>query len=191
MEFVFILILAIVALIGGYFFLKKYNKIDASLFKSVEGYKPFGTQMVYLSAIVGAIFGGIFLYNGFASTNWNLDVLIVIVYTLFVLILCISIYQSILAFDTIGGMIGKSLWMIFSCALAFVIGAAGSFVVFCVIVLWCMWLFVKLSINSFIYSETIKDEDGNTHRVRKRFSLFNDETYEDEEDNVFKKKRDW
>ncbi len=184
-----VIVLAIIAVIAGYFFIKKYNDMDKALFGDIKGYHPIGIYLVYISVTMGAIFGGLFLYQELGDESLNTDMFYVLVYTIMSLILCTSIYQSILIFDSAELIIGKSLWTIFSCALAFIIGAAGSFIVFCVVVLWIMWLFVKLSINSFIYSETIKDEDGNTHRVRKRFSLFNDDTYEDEEGNVFKRKK--
>ncbi len=189
MEIVLILILAVAALVGGYFFLKKYRKMDAALFGDVEGYNPSGIYIVYASAVIGAIIGCIFMYTEMTDKHIDTEIPSVVICTIMALILCTSIYHSILTFDNVGTVVGKSLWLLFSCALAAVIGAVGSFIVFCVVVLWIMWLFVKLLINSFIYSESMKDEDGNTHHVRKRFSLFNDDTYEDEEGNVFKRKQ--
>ncbi len=136
MEIVGLIILVIAALVGGYYFLKKYKNMDAALFGDVEGYNPAGIYIVYISAVIGALFGCIFMYTEMTNNDVNTDVMSVVICTIMSLILCTSIYQSILAFDNISTVIGKSLWLFFSCALAAVIGFAGSVIIICLIILY-------------------------------------------------------
>ncbi len=169
MEFI---IFAIIALIGGYFFVKKYSKMDVALFGSIEGYNPSGIYLVYASTVIGAVFGSLFVYKEMFDDSLNNDVMGVVIFTVMSLLLCVSIYHSILVFDSVGAMVAKSLWMIFSCALSAVIGFVGSVVVITVVFLI---IFIKIITQMALGSGNtykIKDGDGNTHTVTDGGLLF-------------------
>ncbi len=154
MEFI---IFAIIALIGGYFFVKKYSKMDVALFGSIEGYNPSGIYLVYSSTVIGAIFGCLSVYKKMFDDSLNNDVMGVVIFTVMSLLLCVSIYHSILVFDSVGAMVAKSLWMIFSCALSAVIGFVGSVVVITVVVLF---LFIKIMLKVALEVDTSSSSSG-------------------------------
>ncbi len=166
MEAIFILILVVAALVGGYFFLKKYRKMDAALFGDAEGYNPSGVYIVYASAIIGALFGCLFMYTEIANEQLNTEVMNVVISTVMSLVLCTSIYQSILAFDSVGIVIGKSLWMLFSCALAAVIGAVGSVVVITLVILYFVIGVLLRMIFGSGEKTKIRESDGTEHTVQ-------------------------
>ncbi len=161
-----LIILGIAALIGGYFFLKTYRKMDAALFGDVEGYNASGVYIVYASAIIGAIFGCIFMYSQISNKHADTEIFSIFVYILMSLILCTSIYQSILAFDNVSTVIRKSLWLLFSCVLAAVIGAAGSVVIICIIILYLVIAVLGGMIFGSGKKTKIREEDGTEHTVQ-------------------------
>ncbi len=168
MEIVGLIVLVIAALVGGYYFLKKYRNMDAALFGDVEGYNASGVYIVYVSAIIGAIFGCIFMYTQMTDKHVDTKMFGIIIYTVMSLILCTSIYQSILAFDNIGFVIGKSLWMLFSCALAGVIGFAGSVIIICLIILYLVIAFLGRMLFGSGEKTRIRTSNGTEHTVEDR-----------------------
>lgn len=163
---ILIILLILAAVVGGYFFLKKYDRIDKYLFSSVENYKPFGLKIVYISAIAGAVFGCIFMYSELSDTELNLKPIYLMAYTIFVYILSMSIYQTILTLDSVGAIIGKSLWMLLSCALAAVIGFAGSIVIICIIILYLVIAVLGGMIFGSGKKTKIRESDGTEHTVQ-------------------------
>ncbi len=168
MEIVGLIVLVIAPLVGGYYFLKKYRNMDAALFGDVEGYNASGVYIVYASAIIGAIFGCIFMYTQMTDKHVDTKMFGIIIYTVMSLILCTSIYQSILAFDNIGFVIGKSLWMLFSCALAGVIGFAGSVIIICLIILYLVIAFLGRMLFGSGEKTRIRTSNGTEHTVEDR-----------------------
>ncbi len=163
---ILIIILAIAALVGGYFFIKKYKTIDKALFGKVVDYKPFGINMVYISAIIGAIFGCVFLYGEFANKTVDSTTPLLLIYFIYIHIFCLCVYQAILRLDTVGAIIGKSLWMLFSCVLAAVIGAVGSVVIICIIILYLVIAVLGGMIFGSGKKTKIREEDGTEHTVQ-------------------------
>lgn len=54
-----VIILAICALVGGYFFLKYFDRIDSSFFGSTDAdYEPFGMIVVAVCGFAGAVAAG-------------------------------------------------------------------------------------------------------------------------------------
>ncbi len=168
MEIILLIILVIAALVGGYYFLKKYRNMDAALFGDAEGYNASGVYIVYVSAAIGALFGCLFMYSEMAHEKLDTETWSVVIATIMSLILCTSIYQSILAFDNIGFVIGKSLWMLFSCALAGVIGAVGSVIIICLIILYLVIAFLGRMLFGSGEKTRIRTSNGTEHTVEDR-----------------------
>ncbi len=167
-----VIVLIIIALIAGYFFVKKYNKIDSMLFSSVKDYQPFGITIVYVAAFAGAVFGCLYCYKELIDESINLENYFQLAYMIFTLVISASIYQTFLMLNGTGAIIAKSLWMLVSCVLAAVIGFAGSVVVIAIVmILLILVIFGKMALGSG-NTYKIKDEDGNTHTMTDGGLLF-------------------
>lgn len=130
MEFV---VLIIIGLIAGYFFLKKFDYIDQTIMGGDNNdYESYGISVVYLSAFVGAIFGTLYFYYEVI----NKDSYINFKYwgsVLMLLLTCSAILQAVIYENKFSRILGKSIFMIISCGIALAVGAVGSVVVICIL----------------------------------------------------------
>ncbi len=108
----------------------------------------------------------IFMYTQMTDKHIDTEIPSVVICTIMALIFCTSIYHSILTFDNVGTVIGKSLWMLFSCALAAVIGFAGSIVIICIIILYLVIAVLGGMIFGSGNKTKIREEDGTEHTVK-------------------------
>lgn len=125
-----VILLAICALVGGYFFLRYFNRIDTFLFGSTtEDYEPFGVITVIICAFAGALGGGKEFLNKMFHWDWN----ITIVNSVIAVCLAYCVYSAIVRMHSVGVVIGKILFLWVACAIGVVVGALGAVVVICVL----------------------------------------------------------
>lgn len=131
-----VLLLVIIGLVAGYFFLKKFEYIDNSVMSSDDkNYESYGLSIVYLSAAVGAILGTSYFYHEIINKSGHLNIYLEWSVIIMLLLACSAMLQAIVFENKISRILGKSVFMIFSCAIAFAVGAVGSVVVICILVL--------------------------------------------------------
>lgn len=131
-----IIILVIAGLVAGYFFLKKFDNIDKTIMgDNNENYESYGLSVVYLSVAVGAILGTLYFYHEIINKHGHLNVYLRWGIIIMLSLACIAMLQAIVFENKISRILGKSLFMIFSCGIAFAVGAVGSVVVICILVL--------------------------------------------------------
>lgn len=174
------IVLAILVLIAGYYFLKNFEKIDRHLFDSAEGYEPFGIGVVYLSAVVGAFFGCLFIYCEMIDKNIEPVPIVAVVLTLLLMLVCYNVFQAFLYMHSSGGIFGKSLFMLVSCAFAMLVGAVGSVVVIILVIAFLVLSLLgkaafgdssssgeqRSSSDSSEPEYTTEDEHGNTRTLK-------------------------
>lgn len=131
MILILVVVLAILATIGGYFFLNNFEKYDNLFFKKMDlDYQSFGKMEVLVCAILGGCF---ILESYLVSYRAN-----------FFYILSISGVTCYLIFDTINRLrtskllFLKLLWGILSCCVGFIIGCIGSVVIIVSLIVWIL-----------------------------------------------------
>lgn len=134
-----ITIIAIIALVGAWLLIKNYDKIDTALFgQNNPDYEPSGRPVVGISLLLGAVFGGLFLYTQL-SDSASQQQTAVYTYTgvsLLVIWVAIAMFTTLCSALPIGLAIGKCVFMTFCTAVAFGLGFAGALIVFAVFVIW-------------------------------------------------------
>lgn len=161
------IILIIIGLIAGYFFITKFEKVDRALFSSIEGYVPFGIFVVYISAFIGAVLGCVFLYAEMIDKQFDFNGAFFSIVIFGGMMICASIFQAFIYLDSVGSIIGKSIFMIVSCALALAIGAAGSIVIICLAIIYIVLLVIgKATLGDYGKRYTTTDEYGNKRTLR-------------------------
>lgn len=143
------IIIAIVAIIALFFFIKKYASIDAKLFDNGEGnYVPMGRVCLYISICLGAIMGFVVaIYSMVCSENpfdlgfssWGI-VCHIIPYLLF-LTIAACFYKAFSVEEKLSRCIWRSLFMLGACLLGFVGGLLGSIIT---LILVCLWVALKV-----------------------------------------------
>lgn len=140
------IIIAVVAVIALYFFIKKYSAIDAKLFENgVDEFVPMGKIAVYISVCLGALIGFVVaLYSMFSTGNdnpfelgfssWGI-VCNIIPYLLFASIAG-CFYQAFANETTWSRRFVRAFFMLFACLFGFVGGIIGSILVLVVLFLW-------------------------------------------------------
>ncbi len=123
-------LLIIVGLVAGYFFLKYYKQIDHKLFSSMEGYQPFGLKLVYLSAILGAIMGCFVMFAEDQDETFSMF------YGTVSILAMMGVFQTFLYLKNPKAIAYKALFSVGSCLLAMVIGAMASVVLICLVIIW-------------------------------------------------------
>lgn len=157
-----IIILAIIAVIGGFLLIKYYNNIDIALFGDKNpDYQPSGRWILWLSMITGAVFGAIFLYNQFADSNKDLDnVYYYTAVSLLITIIVIGLFNIVASQVQIGKTIGKCLFITLCSAVAFGVGVAAAFIVFIASIIYVITLLVSSANDSYEKGRLIKTQSG-------------------------------
>jgi len=145
-----IVVFAILAIVGGFFLIKCYNRIDSALFgKGNPSYHPSGRGVVWFSMIMGALVGSIFLYNQMVDSNERL--VTVYYYTavsLLVIVVAIALLYVITGSGSMAEVIGKSLFLPVCCIVAFGVGIAAAFIVFLVAVIYLISIATKSAMEA-------------------------------------------
>lgn len=129
------IVLGIGALVGGYHFLKRYNQMDMALFGSTsENYQPFGLYTVILCALAGVVVG---IGGMFAVMNYSGDFSGFLTAGALIASVCLSycMYNAVLRMETKRDIYRKIGYQWGACAISIVVGALGSVVVACVLVI--------------------------------------------------------
>lgn len=157
------IILAICALVGGYFFLKYFDRIDASLFSSTdENYEPFGTITVAICCFAGAVAaGGVFIESMF-NFGWQMQSVHLIAAYIGALCLAYCVYNAIVRMQSVGAVIGKIVFMWIACGIGGLVGALGAVAVICILILVAVLylLAAVLSGKNNSGKKTWKSDDG-------------------------------
>ena len=127
-----IIIIALLALIGGFLLIKNYNKIDTKLFgNNNPDYKPSGLGIIQFAMITGAVFGAIYIYNQFTDGSEKLNSVYYYTATsLLVIVITIAVFNVLTGDGSIGTIVSKSLFIAICSIIAFGVGLATTFIVF-------------------------------------------------------------
>lgn len=144
------IIIAVVAVVALYFFIKKYSKIDATFFDngSVD-FLPMGRVAVYASVCLGAVLGFVVAIYSMFNTDFPFElgfrswgiVCNIVPYLLFVTI-ATCFYTAFAHEVSWGRRFARSFFMLFACILGFIGGIVGSVLVLVVLFLWFLLKFI-------------------------------------------------
>lgn len=130
------ILLAICALVGGYFFLKYFNTIDASLFASTdEEYEPFGMITVAVCGFAGALAAGGEFIDSMFKLGWNMMNIHMMAAYVGAVCLAYCVYNAIVRMRSVGAIIGKIVFLWVACGIGALVGALGAVVVICALVI--------------------------------------------------------
>lgn len=184
------IVLGIGALVGGYYFLKKYNRMDMALFGATsQDYQPFGLPTVILCASAGVVAG---IGCMFAAINGHSGDLPGFLYVgLLIASVCLSycVYNAVLRMEEKQDIYRKIGFQWGACAVSIVVGFLGSVVVACALAIVILFYIITGVLNgggkggkSWIL------EDGT--RVKESSGLFGEKYYEGNDGRNFDKTGD-
>lgn len=144
-------IIAILLLIGGYFYLKNYERIDRFVCQNEgEGYEQFGVWPVFVCTFLGAISGCIFVYK--EVFHRSAEIAQEVSFTIYVLAIiagAIGIYETFFRLDNSITIGKKVILLIFSCCFGMLTGAFASVVIICLLIgVALLMLLGKVSMDS-------------------------------------------
>lgn len=182
------IVLGIGALVGGYHFLKRYNQMDMALFGSTsENYQPFGLYTVILCALAGVVVG---IGGMFAVMNCSGDFPDFLTAGALIASVCLSycVYNAVLRMETKRDIYRKIGFQWGACGISIVVGALGSVVVACVLV-----IVIFLYIVTGIFKEGSKGkvwqlEDGT--KVKESSGIMGEKYYRGNDGRSFDKTGD-
>lgn len=156
------IIIALIAFIGGVLLVKNYNKIDTSLFgRNVPDYEPTGRGVIWFAAFAGAIFGVVYLYNQFVDGNPRLNnVYYFTGASILTMVVIAALFTEMIGNGSHSRIIAKCFFLGLCSIIAFVVGLAGSFIVFCVIVLYLLLKITSATISSSGNERVVKTKSG-------------------------------
>lgn len=131
-----VIIVAICALVGGYFFLKYFDRIDLSFFGSTdEDYEPFGMIVVAICGFAGAVAAGGAFIEGMFDFGWNIRIIHLMALYLGAFCLAYCAYDAIVRMRTVGAIIGKTVFLWVACGIGALVGMLGAVAVICVLII--------------------------------------------------------
>lgn len=188
-NFLIILGVAVGALLLGYLFIKRYDRIDRHFFGEICGtgadsssdYKPFGRIQVLASAVCGAAICVIMIVAsptfrlGLGAAGRSLSLAVAFVW---VVILSYNLYDAIVRMDSFGARFGKFVFLTVACAVGFGFGVISSLLVFAAIVFYIIFFAVKVALSggSALKPGEIELSDGTV--VKNKKGLFGEDNYE-------------
>lgn len=192
------IILAICALVGGYFFLKYFNTIDVSIFSSTdEEYEPFGMITVAICGFVGAFSAGGAFIDSLFKLRWEMMNIYMTAAYVGAICLAYCVYDAIVRMRSVGAIIGKISFLWIACGIGALVGALGAVAVICVLavvlVLYVLAAMLKGS-SSSSGKKSWKADDGTTIEESKGIcgeSYYSDNSgrnYEKVDDTTFREK---
>lgn len=141
------IIVAIILLIVGYYFLTNYEKIDHFVCQSEkEEYVQFGLWPIFICTFLGAVNGCIFIYEKIINSNAEINP--DITYTIYILAIitgAIGIYETFFRINNPEIIIRKIILLIFSCAFAMLIGIIASVAVILILIICAIMILVEKS----------------------------------------------
>lgn len=157
-----IIIIALLALIGGFLLIKNYNKIDTKLFgNNNPDYKPSGLGIIQFAMITGAVFGAIYIYNQFTDGSEKLNSVYYYTATsLLVIVITIAVFNVLTGDGSIGTIVSKSLFIAICSIIAFGVGLATTFIVFVGLLIYIISTGVKSAYEEEERKSIIKTKSG-------------------------------
>ena len=157
-----IIIIALLALIGGFLLIKNYNKIDTKLFgNNNPDYKPSGLGIIQFAMITGAVFGAIYIYNQFTDGSEKLNSVYYYTATsLLVIVITIAVFNVLTGYGSIGTIVSKSLFIAICSIIAFGVGLATTFIVFVGLLIYIISTGVKSAYEEEERKSIIKTKSG-------------------------------
>lgn len=134
------IIIAIIALIGGYFFVKKYDAIETALVGAED--ETDGKVFVLWSAGAGALMTvGIVLHNmfNFDIPSWIFPYLGC---AALITVFGMSMFDAMFNTATTGRAIAKTVIRFVACLIGAAMGAAVSIIMLAIL---CIWFFLKVA----------------------------------------------
>lgn len=206
MDFFIVLLLAIVAFVLGYKFIKNYNRIDRHFFGSTKryfpttdpnysrltvgeivendpDYEPFGRVQVLASTVLGILFTGIPILKGVGLLDVdNMEGVMLALTLVQLVILSYNLFEAIARMPTFGTRMGKLLFLTVACIIGTAIGALGSMLVFAALVIYLILLAIQAAISGTrLKPGEVELEDGTI--LKKRTGLFGETDYVDRDDS--------
>ena len=157
-----IIIIALLALIGGFLLIKNYNKIDTKLFgNNNPDYKPSGLGIIQFAMITGAVFGAIYIYNQFTDGSEKLNSVYYYTATsLLVIVITIAVFNVLTGDGSIGTIVSKSLFIAICSIIAFGVRLATTFIVFVGLLIYIISTGVKSAYEEEERKSIIKTKSG-------------------------------
>lgn len=155
-----ILLVGIGALIGGYYFIKNFKKIDVKYFgTSSESYESFGFPSVIISALIGAVYGItlIFDVNIIEKVSENMG-------HAFILLLALNLYLSFARMESWKFRFAKFSFMVIACLIGALIGIIGSVIIICAIIIYIVVMLLFGSLRGSSVKGVVLDDGTRLER---------------------------
>lgn len=170
------IIFAILLLVGGYYFLKNYERIDRFVCEEENSsYEQFGLWPVFTCTFLGAINGCLFVWKEVIHRSAEIGPEVTAtIYTLAIMTCAIGIYETFFRLTDPATIGKKVILLLFSCAFGMLVGAFASVVVICLL------LFALLAM---LFGKVSMDSLKSTGKSRRSGTLYgNDGSYRELED---------
>ncbi len=155
------ILLILVGLILGGLFLKYFKRIDTALFgKTTENYEPFGLVTVLICMLSGALIGGAAFLNEIFNAHWPIKSIETCSAMITISALSYAVYAAIARMGSLLARIGKTFFMLFSCAIGMLVGALGSVVAIVLVILVLLLYIVGGMLTSKSDSRTAYNQEA-------------------------------
>ena len=132
------IIMMIVAVVAGFFFIKKFPSIEHRFFGSGDAgdeESSSGVIFLYTSAAIGAFTAAWVFIAGVFGLYFNKEGVFYASASLLAIVTFASMAYSAFHNTSVGQMIGKMVFMAFSCVVGALMGAAGSVILFGILII--------------------------------------------------------
>ncbi len=132
------IIIVIVALVAGYFFIKNFSSIERFFFGSgdVESDEASsGILFIFAATAIGAIATGWGIISGIFDLSFSRQGILYTSVSLEALVIFSAMAYVAFHSTGVGQMIGKMVFMTVACIIGALVGAAGSAIVFAILVI--------------------------------------------------------
>lgn len=161
------IIIMIIALVGGYFFIKRFSSIERYFFGSDDANADeagSGVTFLMVATAIGALATAWGIIANIFDLSYSKEGITYTGVSLVVLVIFGSMAHAAFHSNSVGRMIGKMAFMALSCLLGALVGAAGSVIVFGILVI-VMFIYIfgaALSGNSSSSSRSSYSSSNNT-----------------------------
>lgn len=153
-------IIGILALIAGYFFIKKFTSIDRYFFSGGDpDYEPSGDRYLMLSIIIGALGSAAYFGNKLFYWDLNPKAIIYMAASCVATITFMAMIYAIAFYERPAMCFGKCVFMLFTCLIGAAMGVAGSVILFVIVVLWLILAVLGSAISGNPDKVKVKSND--------------------------------
>lgn len=139
-------ILVIVALVAGFFFVKKFSSIETYFFGTDDTQN--GSLFLLASMAMGALAAGWGIITGVFNLDFNSSAILFAGVGLTFAVVCSAMAYACFHSSGVLNMLGRMVFLAVSCVIGALIGAAGSVIVFGIIVLVVIGYVLKFAASS-------------------------------------------